>query len=237
MVAGRNPAADGIAPDRSGITTNSPSDRSGEWAWKRAGAPRPVPARVPARAARKGWLGCNSSNLAGYHGIKVGLVSLATEAGRMAGLPIWKETCSNARAGSKRVAYTECVASSASRSSLLWVHECHGLVVLLVARQVVARDLGRVDSSARYGRASGIVTGISWQSLAMVPFAMGADIDGQPFDKGRIRGLQKSSQGIKQASPWPKTGGESRHSHSLLHRGASGCLGRPPWQRWRGFTR
>jgi hypothetical protein len=155
----------------------------------------------------------------------------------MAGLPIWKETCSNARAGSKQTTSTECVASSESRSSLLWVHEGQGLVVLLVERQVVARDLGRVGSSARFGRASGIVTGITWQSLAMVLFTMGAEIDGQPFDKGRIRGLQKSSQGIKQASSWPDTGGESRHSHSLLHRGASGCLGRPPWQRRRGFSR
>jgi len=118
------------------------------------------------------------SILAGYHGIKAGIVSLATEAGRMAGLPIWEEACSNARAGLKRAAFTECAASSASRSSLLWAHEGHGLAVLLVERHVVARDLGRVGSSASLGRASGIVTGISWQSLAMVLFTMGADIDG-----------------------------------------------------------
>lgn len=59
------------------------------------------------------------SILAGYHGIKARIVSLATEAGRMAGLPIWEEACSNARPGSKRAAFTECAASSASRSSLL----------------------------------------------------------------------------------------------------------------------
>jgi len=91
---------------------------------KRAGAPRPVLTRVPARAARKGlaWLRF-AARLAGYHGIKTRVVSLATEAGRMAGLPIWKDACSNARAGSKRATFTECVVSSASRSSLLWVHE------------------------------------------------------------------------------------------------------------------
>jgi len=193
---------------------------------------------VPARTARKGlvWLRL-AARLAGYHGIKTGVVSLATEAGRMAGLPIRKETCSNARPGSKRATFTECAASSASRSSLLWVHE-DGVSCCCLSKG--GWRSGVLDAWARrrvLAARSGIVTGIPWQSVAMVPFTMGAEKDGLPFDKGRMRGPQGSSQGIKHVPPWPTTGGESRHPHSSLHRGAGGCLGRPLRQRLCGFSR
>jgi hypothetical protein len=81
VVAGRNPAPDGIAPDRSGITKILLPIEAINGHSKRAGAPRPVPARMPARAARKGlaWLQL-AAPLAGYHGIKARVVSLATEA-------------------------------------------------------------------------------------------------------------------------------------------------------------
>jgi hypothetical protein len=137
----------------------------------------------------------------------------------------------------KRTVQTERAASSASRSSLLWVREGRGFVLLLVERWVVAWGSGRAVSLARYGRASGIVTGISWQSSAMIPTTMGAEKDGQPFDKERMRVPNMRSQGIEQASSWPKTGDEGRDSHSTLHRGARDCLGRPPWQRSCGFAR
>lgn len=39
-------------------------------------------ARMPARAARKGWLGRDSGTRAGCHGTKAQVVVLATEAGR-----------------------------------------------------------------------------------------------------------------------------------------------------------
>jgi hypothetical protein len=238
VVAGRNPTTDGIVPDRSGITTNSPSDRSDQWATK---ARRSSEAGAYSRARSghpKGFgLAATRSIIAGYHGIKARIVSLATEAGRMAGLPIRKETCSNARPGSKRATFTECAASSASRSSLLWVHE-DGVSCCCLSKG--GWRCGVLDAWARrrvLAARSGIVTGIPWQSVAMVPFTMGAEKDGLPFDKGRMRGPQGSSQGIKHVPPWPTTGGESRHPHSSLHRGAGGCLGRPLRQRLCGFSR
>lgn len=80
MVAGRNLATDGIAPDRSGITINSPSDKA-------VNGYRSAPVlrgwcllAYPLGPPERDGLAANSSILAGYHGIKAGLVSLATEA-------------------------------------------------------------------------------------------------------------------------------------------------------------
>lgn len=123
-----------------------------------------------------------------------------------------------------------------------------GLVERRAARLVGRRVSGRVGRRETRGvvnawtrrqasAAQAASLWLPWQSSAMVPFTMEAEKDGHPFDTGRIRGLHTASpsQGIEHGPPGPTIGGMSRHSHSSLHRGACGCLGRPPWQRLCGL--
>lgn len=85
---------------------------------KHAGVPRPVLLACPLGRPSRAWHGhhvWHSYQVSRYQGS--GVVLLATEVERKAGLSIWMNACSNARAGQKRVVLTETTARSASRSS------------------------------------------------------------------------------------------------------------------------